>query len=188
MSAGTLLIWVAQAMVTWLVYRDLRPQGNRFVAYALGLQSDIWIWTCLFVLAVASMLLNSRIAANAYSTFTGKRPGGDWLGYGRSGASTACYWCGLISFASCLTVQSQTFQLVSMPPVETGIFFLLTLFVSAASTRFVVYILFRRRFGHLLNSSFNSTRTSTPVRDGAPRNSSSTIHLNKSRQPTKGTR
>jgi len=186
MSSGALVIWVAQAMVTWSVYRDLSSHGNRFVASALGLESDVSIWACLFGLAVASMLLNSRIAANAYFTFAGKRPSGDWLGYGRSGASTACYWCGLIGFAGCLTLLSQTFRIASAPPVKIGVLFLLTLFVSAALTRFVVHFSFRRRFGRPPNCAPPSIGTSTSVRPCRDRENSGPICTTKSRQSTKG--
>jgi hypothetical protein len=147
MSPGAILIRIVQAMVTWWVYRDLGPRGSRFVARALGLERDGWIWTWLIALALISMLVNSRIAANAYSAFAGKRPREDWRAYSESHGSTACYWCGLISFGACLAVAPQTLQRLSFPGAKAGGLFMLTLLVNTLSIRVVVRFLFRRRQG-----------------------------------------
>jgi hypothetical protein len=153
MSSGAILIWFVQAIMTWWVYRDLGPAGSRFVARALGIQSDHWIWTWLIGLALLSMFVNSRIAANAYSAFTGKRPGEDWHAYGQSGGSMACYWCGLTSFASCLLVLPQTLQRVGLSGIRAGIIYVATLLVNAVLIRVVVRVLFRRRLGPVQNCS-----------------------------------
>jgi hypothetical protein len=151
MSSGAIPIWIVQAIVTWWVFRDLSPRGSRFLAGALGIESDFWIWTCLIALALFSMLANSRIAANAYSAIIGKRPGEDWPAYSQSGGSAACYWCGLISFGSCFLVVPRILQRLSVPGAKAGGLFVLTLVVNTLLIRVVVRILFRRRYGRALN-------------------------------------
>jgi hypothetical protein len=168
MSSGAIPIWIVQAIVTWWVFHDLSPGGSRFLAGALGIESDFWIWTCLIALALFSMLANSRLAANAYSAIIGKRPGEDWPAYSQSGGSAACYWCGLISFGACLLVLPKILQRLSMPGARAGGLFVVTLMVNTLLVRIVVRILFRRRYGRILNFHSNGV-LSGPLLRNRPR-------------------
>lgn len=147
MTLGAISTWVVQATVTWLVFRDLGPDGGKFVARALGIQPGYGVWICLIGLAMVSLLLNSRIAANTFSAHTGKRPSQDWHSYGQSGAAGACYWCGLTSFGFSLLVAALVLPTIGVPAVKAGAVCALALLVNAVLTRFAVHFLLARRYG-----------------------------------------
>jgi hypothetical protein len=146
MSSGAILIWIVQAVVTWWVFRDLGPQGSRLVARTLGLQSNIWIWVWLIGLTFVSLFVDSHVVAKTYAGYTGKRPRHDWYAYGQSGASTACYWCGLTSFAFCFLVSSQALPNSRLPGIKSVEFAMATLLLNMMLVRFVAHALFRRRY------------------------------------------
>jgi hypothetical protein len=151
MSSGAILTWIVQAIVTWWVFRDLGPQGSRLVARTLGLQSDIWTWVWLIGLALVSLFVNSHIAAKTYAEYTGNRPRQDWYTYSQSGGSTACYWCGLTSFAFCFLVFSRTSPNTSLMGIKSVEFGVATLLLNMVLIRFVAHVLFRRRYGPTLS-------------------------------------
>lgn len=146
MTFSAMLTWISQVIVTWLVFRDLGPQGARFVGRILGVQSNYWIWVWLIGLTIVSLFMDSRIAANTFAAYTGKRPRQDWYSYGQSGAAQACLWCGLTSFAISLLVTPLVLPSVGVPGVRAGSVCGLALVANAILTRFVVRALLRRRY------------------------------------------
>lgn len=147
MTPNAMLTWIVQVVVTWFVFRDLGPQGSRLLARALELQSEYWIWIWLIGTTIISLFVGSRIAANTFAAYTGKRPHQDWYAYGQSGGSTACYWCGLTGFAISLLVASLTVPSISMPGLKAGSVCVLALLVNTVLIRFVLRVLFRRQYG-----------------------------------------
>jgi len=145
MTFSAISIWIVQASVTWLVYRDLGPAGSGFVARSLGLQPGYWIWAWLVVLMLACILMGSRVAANAFAAYTGKRPPQDWQSYGRSGAAQACYWCGLASFGISL-LAAQAFPNAALPGLKAVAVCGLALLVNRNLTGVVVQGLLRRQY------------------------------------------
>jgi hypothetical protein len=141
------LVWIVQPIVTWCVYRDLGPGGSRFIAQSLGLDSNFWIWSWLISVALLSLFVNSRVAANAFAAFTGRRPSDDWLVYSQSHSSAACYWCGLVSFGICLLALPRALQTFAFPGTRTAGMFVLTLLVDILLIRIVAHALFRHRYG-----------------------------------------
>lgn len=146
MTFSALSVWIVQAAVTWLAYRDLGPKGHGFLARSLGLQPDHYVWFWLIGLAAASVFMNSRIAANRFAVYTGKRPSQDWHSYGRLGAAQACYWCGLTSFGISLLAAPLVFPGVRLPGVRAGAVCVLALVLNAILVCVVVHALLRRRY------------------------------------------
>jgi uncharacterized membrane protein (DUF485 family) len=149
MTRRAIFTWIVQAIVTSLVYRDLSPEGSGLVARSLGLDSKYWVWIWLIGFTIGSLFMNTRIAANTFAAYTGKRPSQDWSSYGQSGAAPACYWCGLTSFALSLVAAPVFLGSVTIPSERTGGAFILALVVNAVLMRFAAHVLFRRQYGHL---------------------------------------
>ena len=145
MKMSAVYIWVVQMLVAVLIYQDLSPGGARFVARSLGLHPGYPIWICLITLTFACLFLGSRIAANTFAAYTGKRPNEDWHSYGRSGAAQACYWCGLGSFAASLVVAQFAVPKLHLPGVDAGLVCALALAINCLLIRLVVRALLRWR-------------------------------------------
>jgi len=147
MTSSVLFTWVTQTVVTCLLIRDLSPGGKRFVARALGVQSDYWICVWLIGLTTISLFMGSRIAANAFAAYTGKRPHEDWRSYSQSGVVHACYWCGLTSFAASLVLSRLILPSIALPSLKVGEICGLSLLVNAILIRIVVHAVLLRRYG-----------------------------------------
>jgi hypothetical protein len=153
MSTGAVFIWIVQSAVIWLAYRDLGRDGSRFLARSLGIESSQWVWVWLFGLTIVSLFLDSRIAANTFAAYAGKRPYQDWSRYAESGASPACYWCGLTSFALSLLAAALLPDRAGLAAGKAAGAFVFAIVVNAVLIRAVVDALFRRRYGQVKRRS-----------------------------------